>query len=350
MSELTNLNMSPEAASLINGRSISNRDIMKRKCMYLEGLIRFMEIYAQTEIGECDVDIRKCALYVNSPIFENTVCFSVKTMNQVYKSLEMDAIKGVPLYRFLKLSESQMSIFERSHHSEIASEFDRDCDKHICLKCIWLNVGTTSFGVYSSCNRPNPLGAIHRFRDGYHHYEKVHKCKWLCTAYDDIPDWVLKSDLGGRSPRSDEKTNSYEHQQRRWIDKYNHLDNSVIPAYVDSEDFVDLKSPDDQIAKIADNLAGILSGRQSPADIRKKLKIAILIECMIRFIEIYAQNEIGSDYQADISKIAKYVLKHQYSDQDRLFDFSSYDEAYSDIEESIIDGFDVSKFIKRRTV
>ena len=65
---------------------------------------------------------------------------------------------------------------------------------------------------------------------------------------------------------------------------------------------------------------------------------------MIRFVEIYAQTEIGADYRASISKIAKFVYKHSYTE---LLDFDSYEDAYKNIEDAVISGFDIRKFISR---
>lgn len=67
----------------------------------------------------------------------------------------------------------------------------------------------------------------------------------------------------------------------------------------------------------------------------------MMLEAMIKFVEIYAQIELGSDYQADIGKIAKYVDKTNFT-------FTSYNEMYEYLENLMIDGFDMTKFCKRK--
>ena len=129
-----------------------------------------------------------------------------------------------------------------------------------------------------------------------------------------------------------------------WNQKLNSLDNSLIPILIDSEDHADIKCPDDWLDRLAESMSGILNGKQSKDGIRKNLKIAILIECMIRFVEIYAQTEIGADYRASISKIAKFIYKHPYSE---LLKFDSYEDAYKNIEDAVISGLDIRKFIGR---
>ena len=60
---------------------------------------------------------------------------------------------------------------------------------------------------------------------------------------------------------------------------------------------------------------------------------------MIKFVEIYAQTEIGSNYVADIAKIAEYVNNNK-------FNFDSKDKVYKYLENQIYDGFNITKFCK----
>ena len=76
-------------------------------------------------------------------------------------------------------------------------------------------------------------------------------------------------------------------------------------------------------------------------ELKTNLRKAIFLECMIRFVEIYAQTELGSDYCADISKIAEYVENNIYN-----LSFISIENAYKIIEDKIIDGFNVKSFCK----
>lgn len=340
MSRLSDSNEFGSAAALVHDTKPFDFDeMLKRKCMYLECLIRFLEIYAQTEIGECDIDIRKCALYVNSPYFENTLCYYANNEKSIYKSLEKDLLHNIPLYRFLKLSDHQIRVFESEHRAQLVQDFMLDCKKHVCLKCIWYESGIYAFGSSSKCVRPYSTGLP--FRGGYFHFDKVRRCTYFCEASQDVPLWIESMKIERKRSAA---ISEFHKRVSLWNQKLNSLDNSLIPIYVDSEDFVDIKCPDDWLDHLAESMSGVLNGKQSKDEIRKNLKIAILIECMIRFVEIYAQTEIGADYRASISKIAKFVYKHPYSE---LLKFDSYECAYKNIEDAVISGLDIHKFISR---
>ena len=83
----------------------SDLEKSKIKALYIEGMINFLEIYAQSEIGEIEVNIPAIALFINSPEFENVDCCEIKNIEDVYKSLEIETLMGLPIWRFLKLSE-----------------------------------------------------------------------------------------------------------------------------------------------------------------------------------------------------------------------------------------------------
>lgn len=71
MVELDGFNEFSMVGSMLNGKKLTSHQILERKFLYIEGLIRFLELYAQNEIGNAEVDIEKVALWVNSPYFEN---------------------------------------------------------------------------------------------------------------------------------------------------------------------------------------------------------------------------------------------------------------------------------------
>ena len=79
---LIEANLYPQAAVMLHyGIELSDENKAERKAIFLEGLIRFLDIYAQTEIGEgIQIDIMKTALYVNSARFENDDLYEVDSV------------------------------------------------------------------------------------------------------------------------------------------------------------------------------------------------------------------------------------------------------------------------------
>ena len=64
---------------------------------------------------------------------------------------------------------------------------------------------------------------------------------------------------------------------------------------------------------------------------------------MIKFVEVYAQIELGFDYYADISNIAKFITDHIYD-----FNFTSSEDIYNYLENNIIsNNIDILSLIKK---
>ena len=68
-------------------------------------------------------------------------------------------------------------------------------------------------------------------------------------------------------------------------------------------------------------------------------------EGMIRFFELYSKNEIGSSYVADIKNISSW-LDEQIDWYSTFEHIVTIEDVYKDLENYIIDGLDVTKFVK----
>jgi len=336
-------------AMLHNSNKLSNYEIQKRKFLYLEGLIRFLELYAKNEISsEVEVDIEKIALWINSPFFENVDIYKITNIEKVYKMLTDDLVElNIPLYRFLRLDDYKLRILEKAHYENLVADFKIDCEKYPCLKCVWYEIEETSFGRFSKCHCPKESlsGKISWHRQGYHDItlKKNRTCKYITTVdnIDEFIDqYVVNNDklfnFGSNSKR--DLPVRAEKLAKRWKEKLDHLDNSYIPVKVPDSLKIDLNEKLDVIKE----LGRAFSNKQSTSKMQENLRFAMFLEAMIKFIEIYAQAEIGNDYYADISKIAKYVSKNS-------FGFTNRNQIYKNLEELTINDPDkIMGFIKKK--
>ena len=344
MSFLTDSNYFSDAIPMINGKSkLSSTQKQKRKFLYLEGLIRFLELYANNEIGNVTVNIEKCSLYVNSPEFENIDLYNITNIESVYKMLEQDLLNNIPLYRFLNLSNYQMKIFEKEHYDILLESYNKDCDKYPCLKCIWYVNKITPFGTLSECKLPKEE-ITHKMlfrRQKYHSISRHTRCKYV-TTLDNKQDFINKYIIGNVYHHYERTIlNNIEHYSKKLKDKINTLDNSIIPPYIPDDDKIDLASNID----ILEDMGRAFNNKLTKSDIQNNLREAIFLECMIKFVEIYAQSELGSNYYANIAKIAKWVENNISK-----INFKCKDDAYKYIENQIIDGMDMTKFCKNKEV
>lgn len=339
-------------AVLHNTSELSESDKLERKFMYIEGLIRFLELYAANEIGDVEVDIEKISLWVNSPYFENVDIYSITSIEKVYEMLTVDLIdRNIPLYRFLRLDAYKQTIFEAVHREQLIRDFDKDCDDYQCLKCIWYTSDETAFGRLSKCrcDKETLSGRMSVRRSGYHDITKKRNrtCKYVTTAedYDKFTDKFVTNNphikhrfgYGG----SENIINSAKTLAAAWIEKFENLDNSYIPTFI-PDAYKSLLTTD---TDALNDLGRVFRGKQGLAEMQQNLRRAVFLEAMIKFVEVFAQTEIGSDYYANISAIAKYVSKNQ------KLKFTRKDDIYRELEQMVIDDDTFAKkFVKRKTL
>ena len=342
MIELDTLNeLSKIGAIIHNTKELSNEELCKRKFLYIEGLIRFLELYACNEIGETEVDIEKVALWVNSPYFENVDIYHIKTINDVYKSLTDDLIEyNIPLYRFLKLDENKLALLEKSHRNQLLQEYIKDSEIYPCLKCIWYSMTQTDFGPLSKCRCPKEEISNNWSFSRKSYFDITNKeninCKYI-TTIDNVDKFIDKYLSKIKiSIHKDEYVNKANKYKQELIDKINNLDNSYIPIVI-PDAYSNLLSEKIDVLK---DLGRLFGNKQSKTDMQLNLRRAIVLEVMIKFVEIYAQTELGNNYRADISKIAKYVYSNKFS-------FTSKEEIYTQIENMIYENkLNINMFCK----
>jgi len=159
------------SAILNNKRPPSERKLEEQIAMFLEGYIRFAEIFAESELGNMEIDIKKLALYVFSPQFKYQMTYQIKNMDDVYKTIEEDILNGMPIWRYFKCSENIMKILEQTFKNDAENENKKIREKYICKRCKYLEEKYMDIGYMCRCkgNRWK--------RTGFHDYTKVKKCE-----------------------------------------------------------------------------------------------------------------------------------------------------------------------------
>lgn len=341
------------AAFLHGSKNPSDKLLLKQKFRYIECIIRFLNLYCQNELGSGEVDIEKVILWANSPFFENMMARSCRSTDTVYKMLEHDILAGVPLYRLLNISEHLQKVLEQDHIETLQKRLVEDAEKYPCLKCIWFDQRAFSLGTIESCGRPLGNGEYGR-RDGFNNYKYTHSCRF-CTTINAIPEsiqqmlgkkrsYYVEGKLIGETLAYEDLNKQIEEKREKWNDFYEHLDNSVIPASFEKLNIKELRQQlnDDPFS----DLARVFGGRQSLNQMITNLQEGLLVKAMIEFVEIYAQTEIGSDYTADIAKIAEFAFRNR---RKRTKNFSDEEDVYTWLEEKMAnDELNISVFCTRK--
>lgn len=326
-------NLFPQAAVMIHdGIEISDERKAEIKAIFIEGLVRFLSIYAETEIGEgIQIDITKVALHVNSARFENDDLYCIESIDDVYRLLEQLTITGLPIWRFLRLTDYQKRIFESGYSELLVSAKMKAAAERPCYGCIWFDESETPFGMLRKCRKPETEFEI--YRRGGIDPDIITECKW-CTTLDKIPDEIKKL-LDFYRIRFMNSVESARNNFRRKLNE----DPFRIPKELSDDENVDLETYYDPIL----DLVCAFRSHKTKTGRQTEIRRAMYIEGMIRFFEIYAQCEVGNGYIADIKNIALYVNELESSE---IRFIKSYEDVYGDLEEKIINGFNVKKFIK----
>lgn len=123
-----------------------------KQLMICAAIIEILQIFADTEIGgQYEVDYDKIVDYVNS--FRCSAdYFECSTKEDVYERFTQDIYAGLPVWRWLKLSEWTMKMVERTFEDECQAEYREMCKRYKCLTCKYYETQNTMLGVYQKCN------------------------------------------------------------------------------------------------------------------------------------------------------------------------------------------------------
>ena len=128
---------------------------------------------------------------------------------------------------------------------------------------------------------------------------------------------------------------------KRRFKKYLEKDPFIVPKNLKESEIIDLGKEYD----IWDDLGAAFNNLQTSTERKKNLRKAMCTEGMICFFELYAKNEIGSSYEADIKNISEW-LDEQMDWYNAFNNIITIEDVYKDLENYIIDGLDVTKFVK----
>lgn len=333
-------------SSLLYGRELTERQMSSRKGMYLEALIGFTEIFAETEIGDAEVDIEKASLYVNSPLFENTSAYGMHTLADAYRQIESDVLHGLPIWNFLKLTPYQSEMMERTFVRNAREELREIEAKSPCFTCVFYRCEGTQLGSYEYCTGRRLLTwridrgvgfAPTRVRNcpirvGMEDTEEFISCmekKDGCGAFPKIPEYR-------RRDAAEEAGRGYAFLKSR---------KTSVPMYHvprTLDEHIDLSKTPDAL----EELGYAFSGKRTLSELQSGLRVAMYESAMIRFFGIYARDEIGCGFTADVRNIAVWV---SHMEKERKLHAMSEEEVYPEIEGMLTDGgTDIRRFVKRK--
>lgn len=337
---LIDANLFPQAAEMIHNKKLSDKRKLEIKAMYIEALINFMDIFAQTEIGEgIEIDLQKVALFVNSNVFENRDCFYIKTIDDIYTVLEFEVLNGLPLWRFLKLTEYQNKLFEDMYGKtliEIKTEKEK-CSK--CYTCIWYEKIDTMFGILERCKKPSEFENPFRRRQSSIKPIQIKSCKYY-TSLSEMPELILNKLNDFYRNRI---IKNIEERRIEYVKENSNIEDIYgVPAMLNQEVVIDFDKQYDPLS----DLAFAFNNKRTISERKKELRYAIYFEGMIRFIKTYIDIEIGNDFIPDIKNIILYL--NELFDDNNFDNIKNINDVYLQMEDLVMSGFDIKGFLKRK--
>ena len=144
-----------------------------RKLLYFQALIDIVQLWGETEIGDCEVDVEAVASYINSDKFNLMDMWGIGAdRDAIYQHITDDILAGFPIWQLLKVSDWTKAMLNRS--------FKADCDaqeaelkaKYKCYTCKYYSCRETALGRLEKCTRPRD------WRGREEAFSPKKKCKW----------------------------------------------------------------------------------------------------------------------------------------------------------------------------
>ena len=110
-------------------------NITAKQLMACSAIIEILQIFADSEIGgQYEINYEAVANYIDSIKFSADY-FECQTKEEIYERFTEDIYAGLPVWRWLKLSEWTMNMVERTFEDECQAEYRELCKKYKCLTC-----------------------------------------------------------------------------------------------------------------------------------------------------------------------------------------------------------------------
>jgi len=123
-----------------------------QKLYFFEALKEFLLIYAHSNIGgEIEINIEEVAKYLESDRFLIQIGINKYTRDEMFKLLEEDLLSGMPVWKFLKLTEFQYKYLKEELEILSTDIKDKLKDEYLCPTCIFYEISNTSFGTFNKC-------------------------------------------------------------------------------------------------------------------------------------------------------------------------------------------------------
>lgn len=140
---------------------------VENKYLFLEAMIRFAEIFANENIGNCEVDIAKIVYFAESKQFKFRVAWDCKTIDDYYKLIENMVLDGFPIWDFLKISDWAKNMLNREFERQLSEEERYRKKIYKCYSCDYFEEHKTSLGILRKCNKPKDRRRISPNRESF---------------------------------------------------------------------------------------------------------------------------------------------------------------------------------------
>ena len=139
---------------------ISSEELKKRFEFY-SAILDIVKIFAETEIGTCEVNEEALAEYCSNAKFavDN---FNIKTKEDIYQKITDDILGGFPVWQFLNVSDWTKEMISRSFAKEenkLKEELKR---KYKCYTCKYYVGKQTSYGYIEKCSYIESIRSVHK--------------------------------------------------------------------------------------------------------------------------------------------------------------------------------------------
>ena len=296
---------------MIHSRKITDSTKNKFKYLYLEGMIKFLKMYAVNELGSnCDLDLYRIAMYINSVRFENEDVYEIKSLDDIYNILTEEVIYGFPIWRFLKVSSSQLKYLESEYSDKLTKLKEILENEKSCRMCYFYRPIDTPFGFIEKCYKRMRIGE----RDSdIIDSRSIKSCEYFSRTKPEIKDSIWSS-------------GSVKEIKLEDLDEYRISLSDIREINDDLERAKDL----DPVTRAFSSIGMMMNSRRGLDDRDKDSLKALQFSILYRFMEVHLLIEYGNAFEPNVARICKDIYEHKFNQYRTEDDFIKY------IEDSLI--------------
>lgn len=156
---------------------LMEKDMLKKILKFQSAIHEIVQIYGETELGNCEVDDDAIAEFCASDRFWSDF-YEFSTKEEIYERVTNEILNGFPIWNYLKVSDWTKNMLEKSYNNQLDNDFKELCKTYKCYTCKYFKLENTCFGMHEGCSYPKKKDKMGKAKREIFHVKKS------CVSYE----------------------------------------------------------------------------------------------------------------------------------------------------------------------